>query len=84
MARGVSACWSADEIRTEQQQLIAEAPGPFAGSGVSEVLAEVLKGSPEWTALPAHTPPLVRRVLRRCLDKDRRERDQPRPADTRG
>ena len=49
---------------------------PFAGSGVSEVLAEVLKGNPEWMALPTHTPPLVRRVLRRCLDKDRRERLQ--------
>ena len=49
---------------------------PFAGSGVSEVLAEVLKGNPDWTALPNDTPPLVRRLLRRCLDKNPKERLQ--------
>jgi serine/threonine-protein kinase len=34
----------------------------------------VLKGEPDWAALPPSTPPAVRRVLRRCLVKDPRER----------
>ncbi|MDB4324719.1 protein kinase [bacterium] len=48
--------------------------GAFQGETLSEILAEVLKGEPDWTALPPSTPPAVRRVLRRCLVKDRRER----------
>jgi serine/threonine-protein kinase len=46
----------------------------FQGATVSEILAEVLKGEPDWAALPPSTPPAVRRVLRRCLVKDPRER----------
>ena len=42
----------------------------FEGEGVSETLAGVLKSSPEWGALPPDTPPTVRRVVRRCLEKD--------------
>ena len=49
---------------------------PFPGRGATDVLAEVLKGEPDWRALPASTPSLARRVLRRCLEKDRRERLQ--------
>ena len=49
---------------------------PFAGTGVSEVLANVLKAGPNWAGLPRSTPPLVRRLLRRCLDKERKERLQ--------
>ena len=37
---------------------------------VSETLASVLKGEPEWTALPATTPPAIRSLLRRCLQRD--------------
>ena len=43
---------------------------PFDGETVSETLASVLKDAPEWGALPAGTPPAVRRVLARCLEKD--------------
>src|SRR3990172_8562808 len=46
----------------------------FAGETVSHVLAEVLKAEPDWTMLPAGTPTAVRRLLRRCLEKDRRRR----------
>jgi len=46
----------------------------FTGETVSHVLAAVLKSDPDWTTLPAETPPAVRRLLRRCLTKDRRRR----------
>ena len=42
----------------------------FAGSDVTEVLATVLKSEPEWSALPSTTPPRIRAVLERCLQKD--------------
>ena len=42
----------------------------FAGSDVTEVLATVLKSDPEWSALPSSTPPRIRAVLERCLQKD--------------
>ena len=47
---------------------------PFEGESVSEVLASVLKSEPDWSALPAAVPPSVRRLLRRCLEKDPRKR----------
>ena len=47
---------------------------PFKGDGVSDTLASVLTRQPDWTALPATTPPLIRRLLRRCLEKDRTRR----------
>jgi serine/threonine-protein kinase len=40
------------------------------GSTVSETMAAVLEGDPDWTALPATTPPEIQRLLRRCLEKD--------------
>src|SRR5687767_10327873 len=46
----------------------------FAGDELSDVLASVLKTEPDWSAIPAETPPNVRRVLRRCLEKDPRRR----------
>src|SRR5262245_40196862 len=46
----------------------------FAGETVSHVLAAVLKDEADWTRLPVDTPPAVRRLLRRCLDKDRKQR----------
>ena len=47
---------------------------PFAGETVPDVLAAILKTEPNWYALPAATPPGVRRLLRRCLTKELRER----------
>ena len=46
----------------------------FEGDDVSEVLASVLKTEPDWTALPADVPAPVRRLLRRCLEKDPKKR----------
>ncbi len=46
----------------------------FAGETVSHVLASVLKDEPDWRALPSDTPSSVRRLLRRCLEKDRKQR----------
>jgi Tol biopolymer transport system component len=46
----------------------------FDGSDVSEVLASVLKSEPHWSAVPADTPNSIRRLLRRCLEKDPRRR----------
>ena len=46
----------------------------FAGEDVSDTLAAVLRGDPDWTALPANAPPPIRRLLRRCLEKDRSQR----------
>ena len=50
---------------------------PFDGDSVSEVLASIIRDEPRWDALPPDLPPAVRRLLRRCLDKDptRRLRD---------
>ncbi|MDP3718717.1 MAG: protein kinase [Acidobacteriota bacterium] len=46
----------------------------FGGETVSHVLAAVLKDDPDWTALPPQTPESIRKLLRRCLEKDRKRR----------
>ena len=46
----------------------------FAGDDVSDTLAAVLRGEPEWTKLPPNTPAFLDRLLRRCLQKDRKHR----------
>jgi eukaryotic-like serine/threonine-protein kinase len=48
----------------------------FDGETTSDVLAEVIRGEPDWTALPQATPPAMRRLIRRCLQKDVRQRLQ--------
>jgi hypothetical protein len=49
----------------------------FDGEDTSLTLAEVIKSDPDWSALPAATPPAVQSTLRQCLQKDpkRRARD---------
>ncbi|OFW24094.1 MAG: hypothetical protein A3H97_18355 [Acidobacteria bacterium RIFCSPLOWO2_02_FULL_65_29] len=42
----------------------------FARETVSDTIAAILEREPDWTALPAATPPSVTHLLRRCLDKD--------------
>jgi serine/threonine protein kinase len=42
----------------------------FEGETVTETLAAILKGEPDLQALPAATPPNIRFVLRRCLEKE--------------
>jgi serine/threonine-protein kinase len=46
----------------------------FVGETVSDVLAGVLKTEVDFAALPAEAPPAVRRLLRRCLERDPRNR----------
>jgi serine/threonine protein kinase len=43
----------------------------FARSSISDTLAAVLERDPDWTTLPATTPPRIVQLLRRCLEKDR-------------
>jgi serine/threonine-protein kinase len=46
----------------------------FEGSTTSDTLSRVLTADPSWTSLPADTPPSIRRLLKRCLDRDPRRR----------
>jgi hypothetical protein len=46
----------------------------FEGDEVSDVLAAVLRQDLDWSALPEGTPAPIHRLLRRCLEKDVRER----------
>jgi serine/threonine-protein kinase len=46
----------------------------FCGETVSDTLAGVLKTDPDWKALPSDTPASIRRLLRRCLERDRKRR----------
>src|SRR5262249_5149770 len=46
----------------------------FPGNEVSDVLASVLLREPDLSALPSGTPHGIRRLLRRCLEKDPAER----------
>jgi eukaryotic-like serine/threonine-protein kinase len=46
----------------------------FGGETMMDVLSGVLKAHPDWTALPPSTPPAIRSLLRRCLQKDRSRR----------
>ena len=46
----------------------------FDGEDISDTLAAVLTREPAWTDLPASTPPSIRRLLARCLVRDRRAR----------
>jgi serine/threonine-protein kinase len=46
----------------------------FAGEDVTDVIAEVVKTTPNWTALPPDTPSHVVTLIQRCLEKDRNAR----------
>ena len=47
---------------------------PFGGSEITDTLAFVITKEPDWTALPVGISLSVRRLLRRCLEKDVRHR----------
>jgi serine/threonine protein kinase/Tol biopolymer transport system component len=42
----------------------------FGGETITDTLASVVKDTPQLDALPADTPPRIRRLLNRCLRKD--------------
>ena len=46
----------------------------FAGETVPDCLAAILHDEPDWKRLPRATPAAVRRILRRCLEKDPEQR----------
>src|SRR5207237_4779880 len=46
----------------------------FSGETVSDTLAAVLRADFDWSLLPADTPAAIRRLLRRCLERDRKKR----------
>ncbi len=46
----------------------------FDGEDITEVIAAVVKTTPNWTALPADVPPHVVTLIQRCLEKDRNAR----------
>jgi serine/threonine protein kinase/dipeptidyl aminopeptidase/acylaminoacyl peptidase len=47
---------------------------PFVGATLTDVLAAVVTAEPDWRLLPAATPPSLLRLVRRCLQKDVRQR----------
>ncbi len=46
----------------------------FSGGNVSDVIASILRSEPKWPDLPADTPPDIRELLARCLEKDANQR----------
>ena len=47
---------------------------PFKGEAVTELLAAVLMSAPDLGRLPAGTPSSIKRLLKRCFEKDARKR----------
>jgi serine/threonine-protein kinase len=46
----------------------------FEGDDASDTFAAILRGEPDWSALPANVPSAVTALIRGCLKKDQRER----------
>jgi serine/threonine protein kinase len=46
----------------------------FHGEDVTETLASIIKGDPDWSLLPDHLPPLIHHLLIKCLGKKRKQR----------
>ncbi len=46
----------------------------FSGETTSDTIAAILERQPDWSALPAATPPAVRQLLAHCLEKDPKRR----------
>jgi Tol biopolymer transport system component len=42
----------------------------FPGKTISDTIAAILERDPDWSALPPQTPAGLRRLARRCLEKD--------------
>src|SRR6202521_2927426 len=43
----------------------------FHGEDITDILAAVVRADPDWSRLPDSTPPNIRALLRRCLQKDK-------------
>jgi Tol biopolymer transport system component len=46
----------------------------FPGEDTAEILGSILKCEPDWNALPPRVPESIRRLMRRCLQRDRDKR----------
>jgi hypothetical protein len=46
----------------------------FGGETVTDIVASIVKGEPDWLRLPAGTPPVLRSLLRQCLKKQAKHR----------
>jgi serine/threonine-protein kinase len=49
---------------------------PFEGETATDTVARILERQPDWQALPQNTPANIRVLLRRCLEKNPRQRLQ--------
>jgi len=50
--------------------------GAFDGETTSDILAGVIRAEPDWTLLDGSVPPRIRELIRRCLQKDPKQRLQ--------
>jgi serine/threonine protein kinase/Tol biopolymer transport system component len=48
----------------------------FTGETSTDILADVIRGEPRWQELPANTPARLAELIRRCLQKDTKQRLQ--------
>jgi serine/threonine protein kinase len=48
----------------------------FTGDSAAEIMASVIKEEPKLDRLPSSTPPVIRRLIERCLNKDPKQRLQ--------
>jgi serine/threonine protein kinase len=46
----------------------------FPGETATDTLAAIIKREPDWSSLPQNTPPTICALLRRCLQKDPKQR----------
>ncbi len=46
----------------------------FEGEDITDTIASIMRGEPDWSALPADTPANLRLLLESCLTKDRKQR----------
>ena len=49
---------------------ILTAKPAFGGETITDILGAIVHKEPDWSALPAETPPRLHELLRRCLQKD--------------
>ncbi len=76
-ARGKRVDWRTDiwAFGCMLYELLTGRPA-FPGETVSDTLALILEREPDWEQLPKNLPPGIRRLLKRCLTKDKRNRLQ--------
>ena len=46
----------------------------FAGDDITDIIANVVKSTPDWSAIPSSVPHHIVTLIQRCLDKDKKTR----------